>query len=102
GWSGTYNPPEFSKGSFSHQGWTGQVASFDPNNKIHNNILVNAIEINPDKEKLKNDKPLGFKDGFGLYQSELIKRVMLMYVVKKYYNKYCNVHESVEEYRKIL
>ena len=102
GWSGTYNPPEFSDGSFSHQGWTGQVASFDPNNKIHNNILVNAIENNPDKEKLKNDKPLGFKDGFGLYQSELIKRVMLMYVVKKYYNKYCNVHESVEEYRKIL
>ncbi|MBR4178292.1 MAG: beta-lactamase family protein [Bacilli bacterium] len=102
GWSSTYNPPEFSDGSFSHQGWTGSVASFDPNNMIHNNILVNAIELNPDKSKLKNDKPLGFKEGFGLYQSELIKRIMLMYVVKKYYNKYCHIHENINEDRKIL
>lgn len=102
GWDATFNPPEFSKGSFSHQGWTGAVASFDPNNKIHNNILVNAIENNPNKDKLKNDKPLGFKESFGLYQSELIKRIMLMFVVKKYYNKYCNVHETINEDRKIL
>ncbi len=101
GWSGTFNPPEFSDGSFSHQGWTGSVASYDPNYKIHNNILVNAIEINPDKDKLKNDKPLGFSKGFGKYQAELLERIMLMYVVKKYYNKYCKVYDSVDEVRKI-
>ena len=30
------------------------------------------------------------------YQVELMKRIMLVYVVKKYYNKYCNVQEDVE------
>ena len=97
----TFNPYEFSDGSFTHQGWTGSLASFDPNYKIHNNILVNAIEINADKEKLKNDKPLGFLDEFNKYQMELMKRIMLMYVVKKYYNKYSKVYETVNEVRKI-
>ena len=94
--STTYTPGEFANGSFSHQGWTGSVASYDPYNKIHNNILVNAIEKNDDPEKLKNNKPLGFRNAFGLYQSELVKRIMLMYVVKKYYNKYCNYTEDIE------
>ena len=97
GWTDTYVPPEFSNGSFAHQGYTGSVAAFDPNNKIHNNILVNAIELNDDKNKLLNDKPLGFRKSFGLYQSELTKRIMLMYVVKKYYNKYLNVKENIED-----
>ena len=93
----TYTPSEFSDGSFSHQGWTGGIAAYDPHNKIHNNILVNAIELNDDPEKIKNNKPLGYRKAFGYYQSELVKRIMLMYVVKKYYNKYCNYTENIEE-----
>ena len=102
GFDDTYTPPEFSNGSFSHQGYTGGVATFDPNNKIHNNILVNAIELNENKEALYNNKPLGFKEKFGLYQSELTKRIMLLYVVKKYYNKYINIKEDIEDKQIIM
>ena len=95
-WIGTYTPPEFSTGSFSHQGYTGGIVAFDPNNKIHNSILVNAIADAP-KEELFNCKPLGFKSAFNAYQSEITKRIMLMYVAKKYYNKYCDVKEDISE-----
>ncbi len=99
GWDYTYTAPEFSKGSFSHQGWTGGVAAFDPNNKIHNSILVNAIYKSDNKSEIKNDKPINYKDHFGLYQSEITKRIMLMYVVKKYYNKYIGYKEEIEDER---
>ena len=39
----TYTSNLLSNNSFSHQGWVGSVASFDPNNLIHFNGLVNAI-----------------------------------------------------------
>ena len=99
GWEYTYTPPEFSTGSFSHQGWTGPVASFDPNNNIHNSILVNAIYDSDNPEEIKNNKPLGYKNHFGLYQSEITKRIMLMYIVKKYYNKYIHLQENIEDNR---
>ena len=95
-WTATYTPPYFSDGSFSHQGYTGGIVAFDPNNKIHNNILVNAIADAP-SEELFNCKPLGFKSAFGAYQSEITKKIMLMYVAKKYYNKYCKVKEDISE-----
>lgn len=97
GWNDTYTPPEFSTGSFSHQGYTGGIAVFDPNNNIHNSILVNAIHDSNNLEELKNNKPVGFMNYFGLYQSKITKRIMLMYVAKKYYNKYCNVKDDINE-----
>ena len=102
GWELTYTAPEFSTGSFSHQGWTGGVASFDPNNKIHNSILVNAIYDSPNEEEVVNNKPVGYKYYFSFYQSEITKKIMLMDVIKEYYNKYIGVKENIEDKRIIL
>lgn len=96
GYEKTFTPPEFSNGSFSHQGWTGALATFDPNNFIHQNILVNAIYSDEDKDKVKNDKPVGFGVAFEEYQKQITRNTMLMYVAKKYYNKYCNVKENID------
>lgn len=96
GYNKTYTPPEFSTGSFSHQGWTGSVATFDPNNLIHNNILVNAIYEDSDKDKIKNDKPAGFGIAFEEYQKQITQNIMLMWVAKQYYNRYCNVKENID------
>ena len=96
GYDKTFTPPEFSKGSFSHQGWTGALAVFDPNNMIHNNILVNAIYESENKDLVKNDKPKGYMDAFCAYQDNITRNIMLMYVTKKYYNKYCNVKENID------
>lgn len=82
-------------GSFSYQGWTGSVATFDPNNLIHQNILVNAIYENGDKAKVRADKPVGYGNAFDEYQRQITKLTMLMYVAKVYYNKYCNANENV-------
>ncbi len=96
GYEKTFTPPEFSTGSFSHQGWTGALATFDPNNLIHQNILVNAIYTDEDKDKVGNDKPIGFGDAFNEYQKQITRNTILMYVAKKYYNKYCNIKENIE------
>lgn len=90
----TYNPSELSDYSFTSEGYTGSIASFDLKNKIHNSILVNAI-INDEKTKMINDKPVGFMEASDSYQTQLIKNIMLMYVIKKYYNKYLNVKEDI-------
>ena len=96
GYEKTFTPPEFSNGSFSHQGWTGSVATFDPNNLIHHNILVNAIYSDEDKEKVRNDKPVGFGVAFEEYQKQVMRNIMLMYVAKQFFNRYCNVKENIE------
>ena len=96
GYEKTFTPSEFSNGSFSHQGCTGSLATFDPNNLIHQNILVNAIYVDEDKEKVKNDKPIGFNEIFCEYQKQITECTMLMYVAKQYYNRYCNVKEDIE------
>lgn len=93
----TFTPSEFSTGSFSHQGWTGSVASFDPNNMIHNNILVNGIYDRSLEEGVKNDKPAGFIPAFEEYERNIVRNIMLEYVVKKYYNKYANDKEDINE-----
>ena len=96
GYDKTFTPPEYSDGSFSHQGWTGSVANFDPNNLIHQNILVHSIYEDEDKSKIKNDKPIGFMDAFDEYYKQIVRNTMLMYVAKTYYNKYCNIKENIE------
>lgn len=95
GFAKTFTPSEFSTGSFSHQGWTGSVATFDPNNLIHQNILVNAIYESDNKDLVRNDKPVGFGDAFDEYLKQMTMNTMLMYVAKKYYNTYCNCKENV-------
>lgn len=97
GYIKTFTPPEFSDGSFSHQGWTGSVATFDPNNLIHHNILVNAIYESDKQEEIKNNKPIDFNIAFRKYQQQLTASTMLMYVLKKYYNKYCNDKGDIKQ-----
>ena len=96
GYSKTFTPKEFSTGSFSHQGWTGSVAAFDPNNNIFNSILVNAIYEGDDVE---NDKPIGFGDAFEQYQMSIAGDIMLTYVVEQYYKRYCNQRENISDTR---
>lgn len=85
GFAKTYTPSEFSTGSFSHQGWTGALSTFDAKNGIHQNILVNAIYKDDDKTRVRNDKPDGYGAAFDAYLEQITKNTMLMYMVKKYY-----------------
>lgn len=101
GFAKTYTPSEFSTGSFSHQGWTGSVATFDPNNLIHQNILVNAIYESDNKDLVRNDKPVGFGSAFDEYLKQITINTVLMYVAKKYYNTYCNSKEDVDKTYKL-
>ena len=107
----TFTPSEFSKGSFSHQGWTGSLATFDPNNMIHQNMLVNAIyedkepveldsEGNPIK-KVVNDKPAGFVPAFDPYIASLTQHSLLMLVIKKYYDKYYGPTNDIDSVKTI-
>lgn len=99
GYDKSFTPPEYSTGSFSHQGWTGAVATFDPNYLIHQSILVNAVYKNEDKDMVKNDKPDGYIDAFMEYEKNITRRVMLMYVTKQYLNHYCNDKRDIDETR---
>jgi CubicO group peptidase (beta-lactamase class C family) len=97
----TFTPSFYSDGSFSHQGWTGSVATFDPNNLIHQNILVNAIYESDDKEKVIADKPVGYSYFMDGYLEELNKITILLYLVKKYYNKILHQVDDVDEVLRI-
>lgn len=88
--SDTFTPYAFSTGSFSHQGWTGSVATFDPNNMIHQNILVNAIYEDYNKDRVRNDKPVGFVGRFDKYLASITDDTMIMFIAKRYYDTYIN------------
>ena len=90
GFNRTYTPSAFSTGSFSHQGYTAPVATFDPNNMIHQNILVNAIYEDYNKDRVRNDKPVGFGGRFDKYLASITDDTMIMYIAKKYYDTYIN------------
>ena len=98
GFARTFTPSIFAKGSFSHQGWTGSLATFDPVNQIHQSILVNAIYETDNKELTRNDKPVGFGGRFDQYLDQLTTNTMLLYVAKEYYNRY--IYNDSKKYRK--
>lgn len=79
--------------SFSIKSYNGCYATFDPNNLIHSNILLNSIY---DGENVYKNKPIGFEHTFSNYKNSVIENIMIMYVAKKYYNKYCNIKENIE------
>lgn len=99
GFEKTFTPPDFSTGSFSHQGWTGALATFDPTNKIHQSILVNAIYNNDDPNMVRNNKPVGYGDAFDAYLTSITKHTMLLYLIKIYYSRYLNksLKEEINE-----
>ena len=98
GFAKTFTPSIFSTGSFSHQGWTGSLATFDPNNQIHQSILVNAIYDTDNKNLIRNDKPIGFGGRFDQYLDQFTTNTMLLYVAKEYYNRY--IYNKSKEYIK--
>lgn len=90
GFDKTFTPSAFSTGSFSHQGWTGALATFDPNNQIHQSILVNAIYESDNKDKVRNDKPVGYGGRFDKYLATITDDTMIMFIAKKYFDTYIN------------
>ncbi len=75
----SFVPNEYAKGSFASQGFTGSVAIFDIQNKIHNHILVNSIKEGEIK------KPEGYMNALTIYQIILTQITLKMYLSTKYY-----------------
>lgn len=73
------NPLIYGDNSFTAQGFTGAVASFDPNNMIHNSFLVGSIKNGAAA------KPDGFMLAFKEYQQYIVGRTINLLVIKKYY-----------------
>lgn len=76
----TFVPNEYGTGSFASQGFTGPLAIFDPKNKIHNNVLVNAIK-DGSPTKAKNYLPV-FKE----FQIGLTEVTIKAYLLNRYYS----------------
>ena len=93
----TYTPDIFSTDSFAHQGWTGAIAIFDPNNYIHFNFLPNAI-LKEDDKYIYHDKPIGYIKEFGKYYDKIVDYIMMIYIIKKYYKVYKNQDIEVNKY----
>ena len=70
----TSTPNEYSKYAFSHQGYTGSCAIFDPLLKIHNSILVDAIKDN-------NKKDINFYKYFNIYHQKLVMITLKAYLI---------------------
>jgi len=82
-------PLAYSDGSFTHQGFTGAVATFDPNHFIHNSILVGAQKPNgmQDKERFERGRAKGFLMAFKAYQQMVVQQSLILLIQKKYLDK---------------
>lgn len=76
----------YSDGSFTAQGFTGATATFDPNNLIHNNILVGALKPNgmTDKDRFEKGRAKGFLIAFRAYQQMVVQQSLILFIQKKY------------------
>lgn len=90
----TFTPNELALGSFSHQGWTGSLAVFDPKQSIHQSFLVNAIYPQNSDAPLRNDKAVGFGGAFEEYQKQITKNTIILYIAREYYKRYGNNLEN--------
>ena len=88
------NPLAYADKTFTFQGFTGSVATFDPTNKIHNSILVGAIKDGePKKDAL-------FMEAFHIYQQCIVGKTLELLVVKKYY-ELVNEKKDINQTHKI-
>lgn len=79
GLSDTYVPNEYSRDSFAYEGFTGSVVVFDLINKIHNSILVNAID-----EASKKKSPL-YRDTIRWYQEIITEESIKLLIIDRYF-----------------
>jgi len=84
------HPLVYGNNSFTAQGFTGAVASFDPTNKIHNNYLFSAIK---DEQPKKTD---GFMDAFKKYQAYIVTKTLSLLIVKRYYDLQ-NIENNIDQ-----
>lgn len=77
----------FAKNTFSAQGWTGSLSTFDSKNKMHLSILVDAIKADLPPELLKNNKLISFSEEFRKYLNEVSLTTATIYVLKQMLNK---------------
>ena len=88
------NPLAYADKTFTFQGFTGSVATFDPTNKIHNSILVGAIKDGEPK------KDAAFMETFHLYQQCIISKTLELLVIKRYYEM-INEKKDIDQTHKI-
>lgn len=87
----------YSNSVFAIEGYTGSVAIFDPLNKFHNGILVNAVKSDLEKELQNNplkseyiidSKANGYIEGLHTYNDVLTKNTLIIDAIKKYLDLY--------------
>lgn len=87
----------YSNSVFAIEGYTGSVAIFDPLNKFHNGILVNAVKSDLEKELQNNplkseyiidSKANGYIEGLHIYNDVLTKNTLIIDAIKKYLDLY--------------
>lgn len=84
----TSTPLEYSRYSFSHQGYTGSCIIIDPTLKLHNNILVNAIKS--DKKKDSN-----FYKYFNNYHEKLVLLTLKTYLITANDDLYIKIKRKI-------
>ena len=100
----------YSNSVFAIEGYTGSLAIFDPLNKFHNGILVNAVR--PDLEKELQNNPLkneyiidskanGYKECLHTYNDILTKNTLIIDAIKKYLDLYDKDNNTVNTKIKI-
>lgn len=95
----TFVPRVFTNNSFAHQGWTGAIAIFDPNNNIHFSFLPNTIL--KDDKYIHHDKPIGYIEEFYKFEDKIVDYIMMIYIIKKYYKVYKKQDIKINKYIKI-
>lgn len=82
-----YVPHEYSNKTYAMQGWTGGVAIFDMQNKIHNSILVDAI---PEHSNTKRE---GYLEEEQKHQQDIAYISLALMLI----NNFNKIYNQVEE-----
>lgn len=84
-------PLIYGNNTFTAQGFTGAVATYDFKNMLHNNFLFNSIKDGGAK------KPDGFMDEFKNYQYYIVGKTMELYMLREYEKVNNNSSNNIEE-----
>lgn len=90
----SFCPRDYSNKTFASQGYTGSLAIFDVENKFHNAILVDALQLelekslkdNPNlKDYITGSKANGFIEATHSYHDVLTRNTLILGIIKKYF-----------------